>query len=511
MSSKLPGGPRVRRSLACALVACAAIASTAHAQSTNDPVGDFLSTYTGPHNGDLDVTSIQATFDGAIFRLDATAAAPIGTTSTGLYVWGFDRGKGTAGFAQIGATNVLFDSVIIVNPGAGTVIVRDIVNNLTTVLPASAIRVSGNEISVDIPANLLSPEGFAQAEFLVNLWPRNVAGGDETISDFAPDNADVPLILAFPTPVSASVQTELVFDDANDRFDRIQRRLSDQRAGIGSYGGIGGFIDVGARFGNRGMGDSLARDTTNRVLAVGIDYAIGSNAVLGVAFAADKAEAALAYGGSLKADILSPEIYAGYSTGAFHAEGYASYSAISYDSQRMLPIGTEALLATASPDGHAFSYGASLGYDLGGKTLTFTPLVDLLVTTVHVDAYSEANAYDFGSAVASRDRTSARLGLGAQVAYTKDQKWGRFALHAKARYVTELADKYDVIDFAYTARPDEFRTLHGPVTGVDFGTVEVGADIITKAGLRLGVTYAPRFDGDGVIDHAALLSLGMRL
>ncbi|WP_169800978.1 autotransporter outer membrane beta-barrel domain-containing protein [Novosphingobium naphthalenivorans] len=456
--------------------------SPAHAQSTSDPAGDFLSTYTGPLNGDLDVTSIQATFDGATFRLDATTAAPIGTTATGLYVWGFDRGKGTAAFAQIGATNVLFDSVIIVNPGAGTVVVRDIVNNITTVLPASAIKVSGNEISVEIPANLLSPEGFAQAEFLVNLWPRNVAGGDETISDFAPDNSDVPLILAFPTPVSASVQTELVFDDANDRFDRIQRRLYDQRAGIGSYGGIGGFIDVGARFGNRGVGGSLARDTTNRVLSVGIDYAIGSHTVLGIAFAADKAEAALAYGGSLKADILSPEIYAGYSTGAFHAEGYASYSAVSYDSRRVLPIGGEALIAAASPDGHAFSYGASLGYDLGGKALTFTPLADILVTTVHVDAYSEANDYDFGSAVSARDRTSARLGLGAQIAYAREQKWGRFALHAKARYVTELADKYDVINFAYTARANEFRTLDGPVTGVDFGTVELGADIVTKGG-----------------------------
>lgn len=511
MSSQLPGGLRVRRTLACALLACAAMTSPAHAQSTSDPVGDFLATYTGPHNGDLDVTSIQATFDGAIFRLDATTAAPIGTTATGIYVWGFDRGKGTAAFAQIGATNVLFDSVIIVNPGAGTVTVRDIVNNVTTVLPASAIRVSGNSISVDIPANLLTPEGLEQAEFLVNLWPRNVAGGDETISDFAPDNSDVPLILAFPTPDSASVQTELVFDDANDRFDRIQRRLADQRAGIGSYGAIGGFIDVGARFGDRGTGASLARDTTNRVLAVGVDYAIGSRTVVGVALAADRAETSLAYGGSLKADIISPELYLGYRGGAFHFDGYAAYSSVSYDSLRILPIGTTPLPATANPDGHAFSYGASLGYDFGGKAVTFTPLVDLLATTVHVDAYSEVDDYGFGSAVSARDRTSARLGLGAQLAYSRNGDWGRFSLHAKARYVTELADKYDVIDFAYTARPDDVLTLTGPLTGVDYGTVELGADVVTKGGLHIGVSYAPRFDGDGIVDHAALLSLGMRL
>ncbi|NJC00006.1 MULTISPECIES: hypothetical protein [Sphingomonas] len=56
-----------------------------------------------------------------------------------------------------------------------------------------------------------------------------------------------------------------MFDDASDPFARIQHRLAAQRRGGG--GNIGGFLDLGARFDTRGIGDSLARDAVNRVTA----------------------------------------------------------------------------------------------------------------------------------------------------------------------------------------------------------------------------------------------------
>lgn len=502
------GGRLARRILSCALLLAGSASAPALAQVISDPTGDFIPSFTGPKNGDLDLTSIQATFDGASFRLDATTAAPIGTTPTGLYVWGFNRGKGTAGFAAIGATGVQFDSVVIVNPGAGTVSIRDLISGTGTTLPASAIKVSGNRISVDIPANLLTPQGLEQAKFLVNLWPRSANGGNETIPDFGPDNSDARLVLAFPTPAEASVQTEAVFDDASDRFARIQRRLEEQRADR-TGGRIGGFLDLGARFGTRGAGESLAGHTVNRVTAGGIDYALGSNAVIGVGFAADRTRADLVFGGKLTADIYSPELYFGYRSGAFHLDGYAAYTAVRYDSRRILSIGTELLSATASPDGHAYSVGGSMGYDIGSQGLVFTPGIDLLATRAHVDGYSETNAQDFGAALAARNRTSARLGIGGELRYAKPQQWGTVALHAKARYVTELGDKRDAIVFAYTAQPDVPFDLAGPKTGVDYGVIELGAEVTTRSGFHAGLSYAPRLDGHGFIDHAAMLGVGI--
>ncbi|PCD02961.1 hypothetical protein COC42_00530 [Sphingomonas spermidinifaciens] len=507
MYSYSNGGRLARHILSCALLIASSTSAPALAQAISDPAGDFIPSFTGPKNGDLDLIRVEATFDGAKFRLDAATAAPIGTTPTGLYVWGFNRGKGTAGFAAIGATGVLFDSVVIVNPRAGTVTVRDLISGTGTTVPASAIKISGNQISAEIPANLLSPQGLEQAKFLVNLWPRSANGGNETIPDFGPDNANTRLVLAFPTPAEASVQTEAVFDDASDRFARIKRRLDAQRRGGG--GNIGGFLDLGARFGTRGIGESLARDTVNRITAGGIDYALTRNAVVGLGFAANRTHADLASGGTLKANIYSPELYFGFRSGALHLDGYAAYSIVEYDSRRLLPIGADLLLATARPEGDALSFAGSIGYEVGAKSLTFTPGIDLLVTRAHVDGYAETNDQDFGAALADRRRTSARLGIGAAVRYAKLYGWGSVALHAKGRYITELADKRDGIAFAYTAQPDVLFDLQGPKTGIDHGLIEIGADVTSRTGLRAALSYAPRLDGHGFIDHAAVFTIGM--
>lgn len=505
------GGLTARRLAACALLLSSTIASPAMAQAVSDAAGDFLSTYTGPHNGDLDVVSIEASFDGAVFTLDATTAAPIGTTETGLYVWGVDRGKGTAGFAQIGATNVLFDLVVIVNPGAGTVAVRDLVTGTGSTLPASAITVEGNRISVEIPAELLTPQGLEQAEFLVNLWPRNVAGGDETISDFAPDNAISPLTLLFPVAYSASLQTEVVLDDASDRFTRIQRRLSDQRTGIGNNGKLGGYIDAGTRYGNRGLGHSLNIGSNTQSFSIGLDYAATPGFVIGLGLATNKSDIDLAYGGNLAADIVSPEIYASYRYGALNIDGYAAFSEVDYDSRRVLAIGDDLLEATATPSGNATSFGLAASYQLGSDALSFAPVVDVLATSVTVDEYAETDDRNFSSRLQERKLNSVRLGLGMQISHTSKAEWGSISLQAKGRYVTELGDDRDVITYAYNARPDQFFVGYGPLTGVDYGTVELGAALATDGGLIASAHYAPRFDGDGIIDHAAMFSVGIRI
>jgi hypothetical protein len=88
-----------------------ATASAANAQAA-DPAGDFLPTYTGPQNGDLDVLSTGAIYDGTNFRFFATLNGNVGTTSGAFYVWGVDRGAGVAGFGAL-APGVLFDTTVI--------------------------------------------------------------------------------------------------------------------------------------------------------------------------------------------------------------------------------------------------------------------------------------------------------------------------------------------------------------------------------------------------------------
>ncbi len=174
-----------------ALVGCSSDTATAPAaprpSQFTDPAGDFLSTFTGPHNGDLDVLSGEVSYDGTNFVFTSTMSGAIGATPGAAYVWGVNRGAGTARFAPA-TPGVVFDFIVIAVPG-GASTTRDLVTNTSTALAASAVVTSGSTLTVTVPASLLTSQGFTPANYTVNLWPKTTGG----ISDFAPDNSMAPV------------------------------------------------------------------------------------------------------------------------------------------------------------------------------------------------------------------------------------------------------------------------------------------------------------------------------
>lgn len=156
-----------------------------------DTVNDFIPTYTGPRGADLDVVSNESSFDGSTFSFAGTMNGAIGTTAIGVYVWGVDRGVGTARFGDI-ATRVHFDAIVIARPD-GTGSVRDFTTNVATPLPAGSVVISRNSLTVRVPAAMLPPQGFSLARYTVAFWPRSGLASNDQIADFSPDNGNAPL------------------------------------------------------------------------------------------------------------------------------------------------------------------------------------------------------------------------------------------------------------------------------------------------------------------------------
>ena len=164
----------------------------------SDPANDFIASYGGPPAGDLDVLSTSFTYDGSAFVFSATLNGAVGTTAGGAYVFGVNRGQGTARFGTIttangtyDATQVLFDSVIVYRPGT-SITVTDFIASATATLPLSNVTVNGNSFDLVIPAALLPSRGFALDQYTMNLWPRFTGvSGNAAISDFAPNNSNV--------------------------------------------------------------------------------------------------------------------------------------------------------------------------------------------------------------------------------------------------------------------------------------------------------------------------------
>ena len=107
----------MRRVLLAAGAVLALAAAPATAATITDAVGDFLPTYAGPLDADLDVISFNVVFDDVddAFRLTAAMAGDIDPAKAGLYAIGVDTGTGPiAPFADVGAPNVRFNQVVAV-------------------------------------------------------------------------------------------------------------------------------------------------------------------------------------------------------------------------------------------------------------------------------------------------------------------------------------------------------------------------------------------------------------
>lgn len=177
------------------------VANVAFAAPFVDPAGDFIPSFVGPRNADLDVLTSEVTLQGSQFVFSTRLAGPVGTTAGSLYVLGFDRGAGTSRFPVI-APGVLFDEVLAVT-GTGVATVRDLIAGTATTLPGSATAISGNLLTVSFPVSLAPSLGLSPGNYTWNLWPRTGAGNDNQISDFAPDNSNVRVsVVSVPEPAT---------------------------------------------------------------------------------------------------------------------------------------------------------------------------------------------------------------------------------------------------------------------------------------------------------------------
>lgn len=167
--------------------------ATAVPAAITDPPGDFLGTYTGPLNGDVDLLAGDVAFDGSSYFLSSTGNGGIGTTAGSLFVWGINRGSGTPrltfGSPSVG-TGILFDAVVVMFPdGTLRVVTFPLMGAPTINQIAGGTSVAGDTLSANVPLALLGSMGFDPEDYRFSLWSRarvNPAmdGTNAEIADF---------------------------------------------------------------------------------------------------------------------------------------------------------------------------------------------------------------------------------------------------------------------------------------------------------------------------------------
>jgi hypothetical protein len=176
------------------------VAASARSNTISDARGDFLPTYTGPHDPGLDVVEHQTTLAGDRVIFFGKMAGPVAPTQDigGLYIIGVDRGRGAPRFRSgtpLIRPKVTSDLIVRINP-QGTGPVNNQVAGLVTPLDPADIKIHGNSFTASVPLSVLTPAATRPPEeWTYNLWPRNglVPGRNVNVSDLAPDDGNSPV------------------------------------------------------------------------------------------------------------------------------------------------------------------------------------------------------------------------------------------------------------------------------------------------------------------------------
>jgi hypothetical protein len=191
---------------------------SARAEEILDPAADILPTYTGTQLPGMDVVAHEVTLRGDRLIFFGRMDGPIAPTQAigALYLFGVDRGSGTPRFLGPAAPpvigpNVLWDSIVRINPN-GTGLVNNVITGVITPLDPADISINGNEFTASVPLGLLSPAATRPPlEWTYNLWPRNGIGKNVQVSDLAPDDGNSPVQAALKADAGPDQTVECDF------------------------------------------------------------------------------------------------------------------------------------------------------------------------------------------------------------------------------------------------------------------------------------------------------------
>ena len=183
---------------------------TIHAQALPfiDSGNDFLPTYAGAKDADLDVVQVDVVIDpqAQTITFSGSMKGNIDPRSQKLYVFGVDRGRGSVGRDLVfqGAlggepkigSGVRWDAAAVLT-ASGQTLFFDALNPGFVPLPNVAATITGNQITATLPLSLFGSQGSKFKEYTYNLWPRSEASlANTVVSDFAPDNGNAPVSIA---------------------------------------------------------------------------------------------------------------------------------------------------------------------------------------------------------------------------------------------------------------------------------------------------------------------------
>jgi outer membrane lipase/esterase len=273
---------------------------------------------------------------------------------------------------------------------------------------------------------------------------------------------------------------------------------------------------------------------TPAAVTAGIDYAIANNMIVGAAFSYGQTSQSFSLGGDFKQTDIAGSLYGAYAAGPYWARAIGTYGGLTYDVNRIVPIGITQQSNTGNTSGRNVSFAAEFGYDftlpLGGfaptapviplkapaaapwPLLTFGPVAGIVLQHITVNGYTETDPFAaIGGFTALSFGDQTRNSAVTELGYQASMDLGRWHPFTKLVWNHELASTDRSVTAALTSIVAPSYWMPAVVLGKDWGTATLGTTVTFAPGVTGYGTLTSQIGQQNVVTYGGQLGLNVAL
>lgn len=239
---------------------------------------------------------------------------------------------------------------------------------------------------------------------------------------------------------------------------------------------------------------------------IGFDYTWASGYLLGGAITIGTQTAGFDLGGSFRQKEVAGSLYAGVVKGSTWANVIATYGALRYDENRIVPIGITTQKNNGTTNGSNLSLAAQGGYDFVTGAWTHGPVVGLTWQQVKVAGFTETGrftALSFGDQ--TRDSVISALGYKATFGL------GQFRPFVQALWNHELGPIDRTVSASLTTIDAPSYEMPAVRLGRDWASASIGTTVNLSDAFTGLTSFTANAGQTGVIAYGGRIGFNYRI
>ena len=348
--------------------------------------------------------------------------------------------------------------------------------------------------------------------------------GQKILADYEYSLLVAPSEISFLAEVPVKTRAAIV----DSIFNQIAISQRQRNAGTFNVWVNGEAVSLAIKSGSTGFPGDPGMPAA---VTAGIDYAIARNLLIGSAFSWGQTRQSFDLGGNFRQTEIAGSIYGAYSTGPYWGRAIGTYGNLSYDVNRIVPIGITQQSNTGHTSGRNISFAAEFGYDFSlplgitpgapampakaaapSPQLTHGPVVGVVLQRIKVGGFTETDSFaSIGGFTALSFGDQTRNSAVSELGYQASVDLGRWRPFAKIVWNHELAPTDRTLTTTLTSTVAPSYWMPAVVLGKDWGTATIGTTATIAPGASAYATLTSQIGQQNVVTYGGQVGVNVAL